>query len=230
MSPSFISTLLFLLGGTCTAGIVDTLIAIHSEDDLRLSVVQGSYLYLILYGSFSLFGMPLGLIIDESVYLSSQDPERESQSSRFRFLMLFVSRGFFLSGLAAIALGTLSTNLYSDDLATRVIFEAECIGWFAVGQVAVMVAILPAMRVAASMGALSKTFSKQSASSSQSDSMPATAETEAVMTWFNMVQQSGRIIGPIIATYQVMEMGFDASLALLGVVAGCCSVLYWVLV
>ncbi|CAD7937428.1 unnamed protein product [Amoebophrya sp. A25] len=191
----------FLFFGTFVFGLVEPIYAIHARKFLHLDIVTIGYMYCALSVSYSVFGVPAGAIAD-----------RQSQ------YLPVLKIGALISGIALLLFGDyydlLGLNIGTEGVAQQVgstmpevEFEAAIMLLLGVGQAALLVPTLPAMKQGA--GEAKKKFLQDTGRS-------VSIATDTVVALFNMFQQLGLIVGPLAGAYLREAIGFAHTMRLGG--------------
>eukprot|EP00392_Amoebophrya_sp_AT5.2_P004759 g4768.t1 len=211
----------FLFLGTFVFGLVEPIYAIHAKSALGLGLVSVGYMYAVLSVCYSVFGVPVGWFADRYAAKVSRKTHTKAPSKVYLYTLML---GALLSGAALWLFSQYESLLIIAGYSRAVIedeneevlkteCEAAILVLLGLGQAALLVPTLPAMKAgAAGVGG--------DESESETDRIVAlflrTGFIQLLMC--NIFQQGGLIAGPMAGAWLRSAVGFETTMLIGAVV------------
>lgn len=176
----------FLFLGTFVFGLVEPIYAIHAKSALGLGLVSVGYMYAVLSVCYSVFGVPVGWFADRYAAKVSRKTHTKAAPSKVYLYTLML--GALLSGAALwmfsqyqslLIIAGYSRAVIEDEGVLKTECEAAILVLLGLGQAALLVPTLPAMKAgAAGVGG-----------SDESESGGDESETDRIVALFLSVEK-----------------------------------------
>ena len=193
----------FLFLGTMMFGIIEPIYAMHIKAFLGFNQIKTGYMFGFLSFVYSVFGVPSGWYADKK---------------KNHVKMCFY--GGLLSGFSFLGFGLRPLKMNSD---LKLIMEFVLLFVFGMGQAGILIPTLPAMQTGCK--AIGNFVERKRLKDVEVETGDSSSDTALVVTLFNIFQQGGLIIGPILGASINEYFGFQTAMLVGAVITlGYCSV------
>jgi len=193
----------FLFLGTMMFGIIEPIYTLHSKAFLGFNQIKTGYMLGFLSFVYSVFGVPSGWYAD-----------KKNNHVKICFY------GGLLSGFSFLGFGLRPLEMNSD---LKLIMEFVLLFVFGMGQAGILIPTLPAMQTGCK--AIGNFVERKKLKNVEVETGDSSNDTAIVVTLFNIFQQGGLIIGPILGASINEFFGFQTAMLVGAVITlGYCSV------